>query len=275
MKQRSNLTIREQKREVENQKIIVENKNKEITDSIIYAQRIQKAIIPSDEKLIEIFKEIFVLYKPKDIVAGDFYWIEKKNDRTFIASVDCTGHGVPGAMVSVVGFNGLNYAVNELNLTSPSEILDALNLFVEKSFGKGKEEISDGMDITLCSFDFKNNILEFAGANNPVWFVQNNELKNIPGDKQPVGKFRDRIPFNCHSVKIYQGDIFYLFTDGFADQFGGPKGKKFKYSRLREILVNIQSLSLPEQEKILEKEFHKWKGNLEQVDDILFIGIKI
>lgn len=275
MKVRTNLVIREQKREVENQKIIVENKNKEITDSINYARRIQKAIIPSDDKLVELFNNIFVLYRPKDIVAGDFYWVEKKNGRTFIAAVDCTGHGVPGAMVSVVGFNGLNYAVNELNLTSPSDILEALNQFVEKTFGKGKEDINDGMDIAICSIDFSMNIIEFAGANNPAWFINNKTLQNIPCNKQPVGKFRDRTPFNSRSFSFSPGDYIYLFTDGLADQFGGPYGKKFKYSRLRELIMKINDLPLSEQGQILENEFLKWKGHLEQVDDILIIGMKL
>jgi serine phosphatase RsbU (regulator of sigma subunit) len=254
-------------------------KNKEITDSIKYAKRLQEAILPSDEFIKSVLPESFVYYKPKDIVSGDFYWFELIENKIFIAAVDCTGHGVPGAFMSIVGYNLLNQTVNEKGLLKPNLILDALNKGITKTLKQSIEDssVKDGMDIALVAINAERTKLEFSGAYNSLWLFRKETFIEIRADKQPVGVFMDveLKPFRNNEMDIQRGDTFYIFTDGYADQFGGPKGKKFKYAKLKELLLSIQHLSMNEQQIIMNQKMEEWKGNLEQVDDILIIGIRL
>lgn len=278
------------KKELDESRIKVLEKNREISDSIIYAKRIQNAMLPAENIFQKIFSDYFLIYKPKDIVAGDFYWIEEVDGKILVAAADCTGHGVPGALVSSVCYNALNKAVFEYKLTDPGKILDLTRQFVIEQFSKTEEKVKDGMDISFASFDKATGEIIWAGANNPLWYFQNDELKIIPSNKQPIGITENPSLFISHKIKLSQGDCFYLFTDGFADQFGGHEiysgqmvdaerglGKKFKYKRMKEIILanSNKTTSMSEQKNILNKAFENWKGNLEQVDDILIIGIRI
>ncbi|MBS1651332.1 MAG: SpoIIE family protein phosphatase [Bacteroidetes bacterium] len=251
----------------------VEEKQKEITDSITYAKRIQEAILPSLNFINTHLPNSFIYYQPKDIVAGDFYWAEKTNNGFLIAAADCTGHGVPGALVSVVCCNALNRSVKEFKLSDPGKILDKTRELVLESFSKNGGDIKDGMDISLVSINA--NKISWAGANNPLWYFKNNKLEEITANKQAIGMTDNPTPFTTHVIELSEGDSLYLFTDGFADQFGGPKGKKFKYKQLEELIISNKHLSSTEQHQALESTLNKWKANLEQVDDICVIGIKI
>jgi serine phosphatase RsbU (regulator of sigma subunit) len=274
-KKKDNLIIKLQRDEMEMQKVLVEEKNREIMDSITYAKRLQDAILPPVEQIRSAFKQAFILFEPKEIVAGDFYWMDKHNGKIFFAVCDCTGHGVPGAMVSVVGHNALNRCIKEFNLTEPGPILDKLSELVEETFSHSDKDVKDGMDISLCVYDEQNNTLKWSGANNPIWLLRNGSFHEIKGDKQPIGKYYNRKPFSSHSVDIKSEDCLYLFSDGYADQFGGVKGKKFKYAQLRELLVSIHKQNMDEQLQKLKNAFQSWKGKLDQVDDVCVIGIKI
>jgi serine phosphatase RsbU (regulator of sigma subunit) len=258
------------------QKEIIEEKNKDITASITYAKRLQEAILPPKSIIESYLPDSFILFKPKDIVAGDFYWMETSSEQKILfAAADCTGHGVPGAMVSVVCSNALNRAVKEFGISEPGKILDKVKELVVETFQKSESEVRDGMDISLLSIDKATNKLEWAGANNPLLILRNKELIEFKPDKQPIGKVDITIPFKTHQFTLAKGDLLYTFTDGFADQFGGPKGKKFKYAQLKELLVSIHSLPMPEQLLKINSEIEVWRGNLEQVDDILLAGIRI
>lgn len=261
--------------ETQRQKKILELKNKEITDSIRYAKRIQSAILPAEKYIKNILPNHFVLYQPKDIVAGDFYWFEKVANLTFFAVADCTGHGVPGAMVSVVCHNALNRCIREFHLTDPGEILNTARSIINEEFEKSDENVNDGMDISLGILNQSENILSWAGANNPIWILRKNEIIEFKPDKQPVGKYYSEKPFTSHEIKVKFGDVIYLLTDGFQDQFGGEFGKKFKAKQIKEIILEIQGTDLTQQAQIFTEILEKWKGELEQVDDICLIGIKI
>lgn len=269
------LLTQKQKHIIEEQKMIVDEKNTEILDSITYAKRLQDAILPPIKMVKEQFSQSFILFKPKDIVAGDFYWFEQIDELILFAAADCTGHGVPGAMVSVVCSNALNRAVKEFKITEPGKILDKVRELVVETFQKSESEVKDGMDISLCSFNKKTNQLKWAGANNPLWMIRNLELIEYKANKQAIGKTDTPAPFTTHSIQLQKNDTLYLFTDGYADQFGGPKGKKFKHAQLKDILKSIQTISTEEQAIYLNKQLTDWKGTLEQVDDILIIGIHI
>ena len=273
--QKQNKIISEQKLEVEEQKHLVEEKQKEIIESITYAKRLQEAILPPQEFIDVHIPNNFILYKPKDLVAGDFYWAEKVNDLFFIAAADSTGHGVPGAMVSVVCSNALNRTVKEFKLTETGKILDKTRELVLETFEKSTSEVKDGMDISLLCIKSKNKSIFWSGANNPLWYIQDNQLKEIKADKQPIGKTEYPKPFTTHQIEYKENTTFYLFTDGFADQFGGPNGKKFKYKQFSDLLLKHTDLSQVEQSEIINKVFTLWKGDLEQVDDVCVIGIKI
>jgi serine phosphatase RsbU (regulator of sigma subunit) len=264
-----------QKEELEQQKEIIEEKNKDITDSINYAKRIQDAILPPIELIQQKLPDTFLLYKPKDIIAGDFYWMEEIDHIVFIAAADCTGHGVPGAMVSVVCSNALNSAVKEFGLRDTGKILDKTRELVLETFKKSGEEIKDGMDISLLAIDATHEKISWSGANNQLWYISNKALHEIKANKQSIGKTDNPQPFTTHTIKFTKGDIYYLMTDGYPDQFGGPKGKKFKYKQLEENLLAISDKPLKEQSQILRSTFNTWKGNLDQVDDVTLIGIKI
>lgn len=261
--------------EILEQKHLIEEKQNEILDSIAYAKRLQHAILPPQEFVSAHLTNNFIFYRPKDIVAGDFYWAEKMNDLFFIAAADSTGHGVPGALVSIVCSNALNRAMKEFNLKETGKILDKTRELVVETFEKSASDVKDGMDISLLCIDLKNKTICWSGANNPLWYIQNNALISIKADKQPIGKTDAPKPFTTHVIELKEATTFYLFTDGLADQFGGPKGKKFKYKKFEELLLSIHEKPMQEQLAIIDLELNNWKGNLEQVDDICVIGIKM
>ncbi|MBK7310814.1 MAG: tetratricopeptide repeat protein [Sphingobacteriaceae bacterium] len=271
-----NKIITEQKHEVEKQKELVEDKQKEILDSINYAQRIQKAILAREEEIKHHLKNSFLFYRPKDIIAGDFYFFEVTDTYIFYAAADCTGHGVPGALMSVVCSNSLSRSVKEFGLVKPGEILDKTRELVVETLRKSGEEVKDGMDISLLCIS-RNNLsnIQWSGANNPLWYINNNNLVEIKADKQPIGLADNKKPFTSHSLNLSKDDVLFLFTDGYADQFGGPKAKKFKYKQFQELLLANSSKSMNEQLDILTHSFEKWKGSLEQVDDVCVVGIRI
>lgn len=252
-------------------------KNKDIMDSIRYAQRIQIAILPPDIP----FEDTFVLFKPKDIVSGDFYWFESKDGIDMLAAVDCTGHGVPGAFLSILGHNMLTKIVTEYGITDPGKILQKLNdevLFaLHQQDVADKGIVNDGMDLALICVDKKNNKLDFAGAYNPLFFIREGELTEIKADRFPIGRSISdkKKEFTTHSMKVQKGDSFYIFSDGYADQFGGPDNKKFRKKNMKDLLLKIQNMKMADQSTTLEEEFNTWKGNNEQVDDIVIIGKRI
>ncbi len=278
-KRKANIALGSANQLIEEKSRIVEEKNKDILDSIKYAKRIQEAILPPESVITRLFPESFVLFKPKDIVCGDFYWFEEKNGKKLFAAVDCTGHGVPGAFMSVVGYNLLNQAVNENNLDKPSDILDQLNRNVTATLRQSYEESSvrDGMDLSLVAVDMNRMVLEFAGANNPVWIIRHGELIEIRGNKFPVGIFigEEMKKFTNHEVPIFQGDTVYVFSDGFQDQFGGDKGKKFMVRNLKNLLLSVSDKPLTVQKQVVESTFESYRGFHEQVDDVCMIGVKI
>jgi serine phosphatase RsbU (regulator of sigma subunit) len=259
------------------QKLLIEESHREIKDSISYAKRIQTAILPPNRIVKESLKESFILYKPKDIVAGDFYWMEHRDNVVLFAACDCTGHGVPGAMVSVICNNALNRSVREYGLTDPGKILDKTREIVIQEFEKSDDEVKDGMDVSICAYSISTNTLYWAGANNPFWLLRNGatEMEEVKPNKQPIGKFSDQKPFTTHSFQMTSGDSFYIFTDGYQDQFGGEKGKKFKAAALKELLVSIKDKPMDQQRLVIDDAFEKWRGKLEQVDDVCVIGVRI
>jgi ligand-binding sensor domain-containing protein/serine phosphatase RsbU (regulator of sigma subunit) len=267
--------IRKSKDEILLQKEEIEAHHKEVKDSIMYAKRIQSAILPPTKLVKSHLKDSFILYAPKDVVAGDFYWLEEVKGEVLFAAADCTGHGVPGAMVSVICNGGLNRSVREYGLINPGEILDKTREIVIEEFAKSEEEVKDGMDIALCSIKGKK--LKYAGANNPLWIIQKDgtEVIQIKAEKQPIGKYAQEHPFKTHEIDVNEGDTIYLFSDGYQDQFGGEKGKKFKTANLKRLLLSIQNQSMEKQKELLIKAFEDWKGELEQVDDVCVIGVRI
>ncbi|MBN2348509.1 MAG: SpoIIE family protein phosphatase [Bacteroidales bacterium] len=250
----------------------LEKRNKDVTDSIRYAKRIQFAILPPDIP----FNNSIVFFKPKDIVSGDFYWSVVHNQKEFIAAVDCTGHGVPGAFMSFIGYNSLNKIVKELNITQPAAILNQLNDEVATTLHqKGKDIVNDGMDIAMVSFDRKTRELEYSGAFNPLYLIRNDELIETKANRFSIGRSTERNnEFTNHSIKIKSGDVIYIFSDGYADQFGGPDNKKFKTYNLKELFLKIHKKPMNEQLEILESTFFQWMGENDQIDDILIIGRK-
>ena len=261
----------------ETQKQLVERKNKEILDSISYAKRIQAAMMPTEDYLHEKFKEIAIFYKPKDIVAGDFYWFEESEDLKMIAVADCTGHGVPGAMVSVVCYNALNRSVREYGLTDPGQILDKTKEIILSELSRNDENVKDGMDISLVVFDKKSNEIRWSGANNPLWLVSSasKELVEVKADKQPIGVHILSKSFTTHRMMLNSGDVLVLFTDGFADQFGGASGKKFKSANLKRLISENSTISMESFEKRLTTTFDEWMGDEEQVDDVCVIALRV
>ncbi|MFL5764216.1 MAG: tetratricopeptide repeat protein [Bacteroidia bacterium] len=282
------MLTQKQNKIIEEQKQIVDEKNTEILASITYAKRLQDAILPPLKMVTKYLPDSFVLFKPKDIVAGDFYWMEScaspsesygegaKAEMILFAAADCTGHGVPGALVSVVCSNALNRTVKEFRITSPAKILDKVRELVLETFERSESEVKDGMDISLCAYDPVHGNFSWAGANNPVWIIEagKNEIKEIKPDKQPIGKTEKSSPFTSHELKLRKDDCVFIFTDGYADQFGGEKGKKFKYSQLKEALLALRELPMNEIAARLDQRLSDWKGQLEQVDDILVIGFR-
>ena len=266
-----------QRDEIQTQHIQLADKNKEITDSITYAKRIQDAMLPPLDTFHQLLPRSFVFYLPKDIVAGDFYWMEKSNGKVIFAAADCTGHGVPGAIVSVICSNALNRSVREFKLEKPSEILNKTLEIVLEKFNSSDEEVKDGMDIALCAFDPQTFELEYSGANNPLWIIRkgSDEIEDYKATKQPIGKYLKHVPFVNHKIKLKEGDTIYVFSDGFADQFGGEMGKKFRSLHFKELLLSIQDKDMNAQKRAIEKAFFGWKGKLDQLDDICVIGFRV
>ncbi|MBD3636659.1 MAG: GAF domain-containing protein [Crocinitomicaceae bacterium] len=269
--------VRERTLELSHQKEIIEEKNKHITDSIRYAKRIQDATLPSIDLVRSYLKDSFVLFKPKDIVSGDFYWVEQVDDTILFAVVDCTGHGVPGAFLSLIGHNSLNQIVNELGIMKPSEILFELDKIVFKTLQNNLEHtnIKDGMDMAICSLNLNTKHLEFAGAYNPLYLIRDNELTEVKGDKLAIGSGEVQNQYKNSGIQLQEGDRIYLFSDGYADQFGGPKGKKFKYSQFKDLLLKVHQKPMMEQHKLLNHYIEAWQGDLEQLDDVCVIGVRI
>jgi serine phosphatase RsbU (regulator of sigma subunit) len=291
-----NKFIAKQLRIIEAQKLKIEHQNEEITQSIKYASRIQAAIMPQKEKLPKEL-EYFIFYKPKDIVSGDYYWFAEKNDKIILVAADCTGHGVPGAFMSILGISSLNEIINETERDmSSSEILDILRHKVTASLSKSKGDVvaEAGMDLALLIIDKKENTLEFSGANNPLFLVREQgtsdltdivnvskvksgkyELYHFLPDKMPIGIYPVKDPFSKHKIPLKKGDTLYIFSDGFIDQMGGQEGKKLLNKRFKAGLLKMQDKSVKDQEAVLEKFLAKWKGDLEQTDDIIIFGIRI
>jgi tetratricopeptide (TPR) repeat protein len=261
------------------QKAKIEQINMEITDSIRYAKHIQNAILPSVTLLQERVDEAFVYYRPKAIVSGDFYWFELGTRYSYVAAVDATGHGVPGAFISLLGYNILNTTVGELGDPTPAELLDGLNSGFSERLSKAhpEEMIKDSMDIALCRIDHEQNKLEFAGAYNPLWLIRDGEIQETRGDKFPIGAYYDNpeLKYTNHSFDLNSGDAFYIFSDGYADQFGGPHGKKFRYKKKRELLLSSSQGLLKDQYNSMDKVMVEWMGEEEQIDDMLVIGIRM
>jgi serine phosphatase RsbU (regulator of sigma subunit)/HAMP domain-containing protein len=276
--------VAERTEEVVRQKEEIEVKNneleilyKQVTDSIHYAKRIQEAILPTQDYINQVLPNNFVYYMPKDIVSGDFYWITKKEKKVYFAAVDCTGHGVPGAFMSLVGHNILQDIINNSNLTQPAEIMNALRDGVIKALNAdNNQDTKDGMDMTMCCIDYETLELQYAAAFNPLYHVRNGQLNQYDANKFPIGKFLgEKQNFTNHTIQLQKGDQLFLFSDGYADQFGGPKGKKFMVGNFRRLLLNISPLSPKEQRQKLESTLFDWQGTQEQVDDVLVIGVKI
>lgn len=267
-----------QKEEIEKQNEKISELYEEVTDSIKYAKGLQEAILPPDEFVEQNMPESFILYKPKDIVSGDFYWVEKKNDKIYFAAVDCTGHGVPGAFMSIVGYNALNEALRTND--DPGSILDALNRGVSKTLHNNSSmgtTTKDGMDLALCCYDNKTKELQFAGAYNPLYLIRDGDVVQVKPDKFAIGNYYEdeTKKYTNHKIQLQENDYIYVFSDGYADQFGGPKGKKFMYKRFRDYLLTLNGKSMNAQKEFLDKTLEEWKGPLEQIDDILVIGMHV
>lgn len=270
--------IREATAEIVAQKDDIEEKNKDIMSSIRYAQRIQEAVSPQKKLMDKVFPEHFVLWKPRDIVSGDFYWMMQKNGKAIIAAADCTGHGVPGAFMSIMGISFLNEIANNKDVNTAAEALNQLRHNVITSLNQeGSEtDTKDGMDISLCVYDMDNMMMQFAGAYNPLYMIRDGELSVIKADRMPIGVHeRDDRPFTNMEFSMHKGDIYYILSDGYIDQFGGEKGKKFMTKRFKGLLLEIYTKPMAEQKEILWNTILEWRGDIEQIDDIIIIGIKI
>ncbi|MBL4862981.1 MAG: tetratricopeptide repeat protein [Crocinitomicaceae bacterium] len=256
---------------------LIENKNSEIMGSINYAKRIQNAFLPSIKQFDEVFRSSFILYQPKNIVAGDFYWLQEVGNTIIFAVADCTGRGVPGAMVSIICHNALNKAVNQYGLTTPSKILDKTRMLVLQTFSTSTSDVRDGMDISICSWNHSTNILEWSGANNPLWIIPkgSDSIIELKPDKQPIGQFNNPHLFTNHSQHLSSGDRIYLFSDGYADQFGGDRDKKYMIVKFRSKLLDIQDQPIKTHQSLLVSEFETWKGETDQVDDVCIMGVEL
>ena len=266
-----------QKDEIDSQRAKLEELYTDVTASIRYAKRLQDSILPPESAIKKYFPSSFVLFKPKDIVSGDFYWIGKIKNELMFAAVDCTGHGVPGAFMSLVGANGLNSAAKDHKLSDPGLILDDLNKYSSEALNKNNDDsVRDGMDITLCSLNKKQMKLKFAGAYNPLYLIRDSELQIIKTDKFAIGSFKPgEKNFETIEIDVKKGDKIYIFSDGYADQFGGPRGKKFMYRQFKETLISTIHESMENQKQLLDKRIESWRGSLEQVDDIVIFGVEV
>ncbi len=277
-KRKANILLEEQNVEISQQRDQIFRQKQEITDSIQYASRIQKAIIPPEDILDDKLPDHFIYFRPRDIVSGDFYWLNKKDNKTYFTAADCTGHGVPGAFMSMLGIAFMNEIVNKYKDIKANEILNELRKYVVDSLHQtGKSgEAQDGMDIALCILDQETNTLHFSGAYNPLIMIRNGELTEYKGDKMPIGIYHEKNDrFTNHEIKAQKGDCLYIFSDGYVDQFGGDKGKKFFKKRFKEMLLTIHNKPMKEQYQILDQTMKEWSNGYSQVDDILIIGVRV
>jgi serine phosphatase RsbU (regulator of sigma subunit) len=263
--------------QIEKQKVELEIKDKNITDSLIYAQRIQEALLPSEDYFHRHFNDSFIFFRPKDIVSGDFYWIGEKGDKIFVVGADCTGHGVPGALMSMIGLEIIEKTINEDNIEKPSAILAVMNRGLERTFSREKNIgtiIRDGMDIGICVIDKKKKKVEYSGAFFPLYLIRDNSLIEIKGDKLIIGMNPRGISYTVNEFDLKKDDILYIFSDGYIDQFGGNENKKFMYRRFRYLLTTIHRFPLIDQKSILEDNIRTWMGRNPQLDDMMVIGFK-
>jgi serine phosphatase RsbU (regulator of sigma subunit) len=268
--------LRAANQEIEHQKRLLEHRNNEIIDSIKYARRIQQALLKDEEHVSQHLPPHFILYKPKDIVSGDFYWALEKGPHLYVAVADCTGHGVPGAFLTMLGTSYINEITSRDDLPSPAQILDELRIKFVKELG-ADGETKDGMDISMLRINYTTRHIVWAGANNPLWIIRKdgNEVEEIKADKQAIGLLHAPSLFTDHELQLGEGDSLYLFTDGYPDQFGGERGKKFKYKQLKDVLLASAHLSQDEQKQKLDNVFSEWRGDLEQVDDVCIFGMRL
>jgi sigma-B regulation protein RsbU (phosphoserine phosphatase) len=270
--------LTKQSEEMKRQYRLVEDQRKDIIDDITYSRRIQNAIMPSKDYLASLFKQYFLYYKPKRIVSGDFYWVSNKDNKIILAVADCTGHGISGAFLTIAGTAFLNEIINYVQ-PDASEILNQLRLRIMRLLQqKGLEgEASDGMDISLCIFDFNEMTLQYAGANNATYIVRNDgSLQICLADRMPIGIHEHSTkPFTNHVIPIQKGDMVYMFSDGYADQFGGPLDQKFRYKRLQSLCIDLHTKAMPEQYEGFERTMDEWIGYRDQIDDIIIIGVKV
>jgi serine phosphatase RsbU (regulator of sigma subunit) len=272
--------IHYEKERIDKLKTQVEYRHKEIIDSVLYAKKIQQAILPSQEHVDSVLKDSFIFFRPKNIVSGDFFWVNKIDEnRLLFAAIDCTGHGVPGAFMSIMGYHLLERIVTEQNLYEPAQILDELSKGVVKSLRQTQEleSVKDGMDVALCMIDYQNYMLHYSGAHNPLYLIRNNALTEIKADRRSVGISVGSkvIQFTNHIINLEKGDCLYVFSDGYADQKGGPENVKFFYQPFKELLLKIHKEEMKEQRIALDKVITEWKGDKGQIDDMLIMGVRI
>lgn len=281
-KKTANKLLAKRAEKINLQKEEIEKQKKKITSSIQYARRIQSAVLPPDEEISQVIPHHFIYHKPRDMVSGDFYWFTEKEGVAILAVADCTGHGVPGAFMSMLGTAYLNEIVNKIGINKHIRSLNANEIFgqlrenVIKSLHQtNNTDRKDGMDIALCIIDFENHQLQFAGANNPLLLIRNNEITEIKGDRMPIGIDKHQTAFTNHELDLQKDDVIFMFSDGYIDQFGGSKGGKFLLKRFKKLLMEIHGYSFDEQKSVLEKNFNEWRGSNFQVDDVLVVGLKI
>lgn len=263
--------------EIDLQRSELQMRNKDLTDSLNYACRIQAALLPAEHHIRKIFPNNFIYYRPKHIVSGDFYWFSERDGMYFIAAADCTGHGVPGALMSMIGLELIQKIINEMRVDDTDQVLLTMNRELESAFSKeesGKALIKDGIEMGICIIDRETKVMEFSGAFLPVYIVRDDKLIEIKGDKKNVVQSFAMVSFNRSTFTLQEGDILYLFSDGYADQFGGPENKKFMYRRLRHILLTISKYPLADQQRILDETIVSWMQGHEQIDDIMILGVK-
>jgi serine phosphatase RsbU (regulator of sigma subunit) len=271
------MQLEEQKKQIEHQKAEIELKSQNLSNSINYARKIQKALLPLQDRIEKNFAEMFVFFRPRDVVSGDFYWFARIAEKIIVVGADCTGHGVPGAFMSMIGISMLTQIVKEKGMTNPEEILSDLHTNIRVTLRQKHSDSRDGMEAAVCVFDKKTKILTYAGAMSPIYLCQNGTLEEIKADRYPIGGSQNEefLEFTKHTFDVSQPTAFYVFSDGFKDQFGGTENKKFLNKRFREMLQEIQPLPMKEQEKIIGDRFDTWKGDNFQIDDVLVIGVRI
>jgi serine phosphatase RsbU (regulator of sigma subunit) len=263
--------------QIESQRAELESKNKSITDSLKYAQRIQEALLPSEDYFRGYFKDSFIYYKPKDIVSGDFFWIGENSGKIFIAAADCTGHGVPGALMSMIGHELLDKIINVDKVLHPAQVLEIMSKGLEKIFSREKNVgtiIHDGMDIAICVVDRGKRKIQFAGAFLPLYIIRDNRLIDLKGDKYALGMTPEGVSYTNNEMDLMDDDMLYLFSDGYVDQFGGSENKKFMYRRFRYLLMTIYRFPVDDQKSILDENIKTWMGSTSQIDDILVMGFR-